>query len=158
MSESAIIPAVVFNARTTLRSIRLRLGARLHRWALTRALADGADIASDGRLKMRGRALTRPSERRRVASGIEKVVEAVEDRHFRLSAAAPFDAAAVLEVRDELRALAADLRSDDAVSARGVALADVLVADIDSALYPPTDADRLRAATRAAIAALCARR
>jgi hypothetical protein len=141
-------------APTTLESIRLRVGQRLHRWALTRALADGADPSSDGRLELRARSLTRASERRRVASGIEKVLVAAEDRQFRFSAAAPFDGAAVLQAHDELNALASDLRTDERVNPRGVALADVLLADTDSALYPPTDGQRLRAAVPAAIDAL----
>jgi hypothetical protein len=141
-------------AGSMLRSIKLRIGERLHRWALTRALADGADTRSDGRLEVRARALTGRSERDRVASGIEKVVDNAEDPNFRLSAAAPVDGAAVLAARDELRALAARLRSDEPVHARGIALADVLLADTDSALYPPTDRERLRAAARAAIDAL----
>jgi hypothetical protein len=141
-------------AGSPLRSIRLRLGQRLHRWALTRELADGADPSSDGRLASRARSLTGASERRRVASGIERLLADAEDRRFHLSAAAPFDGAAALEARDELYALAVDLRTDETVSARGVALADVLLADTDSPLYPPTDGERLRVAVRAAIDAL----
>jgi hypothetical protein len=141
-------------APTTLGSIRVRFRQRLHRWALTRALADGADAESDARLELRARALVRTSERRRVASGIDRVLAAADDRRFRFSAAAPFDGEAVLAARDELHALATDLRSDVRVNARGVALADVLVADTDSPLYPPTNAERLRAAALAAIDAM----
>jgi hypothetical protein len=141
-------------ARRTLRSIRLRIMQRLRRWELTRALADGADVLSDALLAVRARDLTGSKERRRIASGIDKLLDAAEQRSFRFSAAAPFDGAAVLEARDELRTLAAHLRSDEPVDARGVALADVLLTDTDSAVYPPTDTDRLRAATRTAINAL----
>src|SRR4051794_28924764 len=124
-------------ARSTLHSIRLRVIQRLHRWSLTRALADGADSGSDGALAARARDLTGPKERRRIAGGIDKLLDAAENRSFRFSAAAPFDGAAVLEAREELRALAAALRSDEPVEARGVALADVLLTDTDSAVYPP---------------------
>jgi hypothetical protein len=70
------------------------------------------------------------------------------------SSAAPFDAAAVHDARRDLETLAAELRSRDTVSARGVALAELLLIDYDSPLYGGAKADGLPEAARRAAEAL----
>ena len=137
-----------------LHSTGLRLAVRLHHWALTRRLAEGADPGSDRQLALRARALMTPRERRRVARGIEEVLSAAEDPHFHLTAAAPLDVPAVLLARADLQALATELRSRNTVNARGVALSEMLLIDAESPLYEPDEPDALRDAARAAAEAL----
>jgi hypothetical protein len=137
-----------------LNSLNQWITVRWRERALTRSLADGADPAADERLTLRARALTARRERSRIACGIEHLVADAEDRHLYWSSAAPFDAAAVHDARRDLETLAAELRSRDAVSARGVALAELLLIDYDSPLYGGAKADGLPEAARRAVEAL----
>src|SRR4051794_33809567 len=99
-------------------------------WAprLDRALADGADPASEPDLGARARRLTSWRTRRRVARALEEVER---------GPGVPVRRDQVREARDLLAELATALRSRDRVSARGVLLARRIITDGCGPLYAP---------------------
>ena len=95
---------------------------------LDRALADGADPASEPSLRQRARRLTSRRARQRLAEALEAVERGpgVPVRHDQ-----------VVEASDLLSELAAALRSRERVSARGVLLARRIITDGCGPLYAP---------------------
>ena len=95
---------------------------------LDRALADGADPASEPSLRQRARRLTSWRTRRRLAKALEDVERGpgLPVRHDQ-----------VLEARDLLSELTTALRSRERVSARGVLLARRIITDGCGPLYAP---------------------
>jgi hypothetical protein len=93
-----------------------------------RALADGADPASEPGLRDRARRLTSSRTRRRIAKALEDVERGpgVPVRHEQ-----------VAEALDLLSELTSALRSRERVSARGVLLARRIVTDGCGPLYAP---------------------
>jgi hypothetical protein len=96
---------------------------------LDRALADGADPASEPVLGARARRLTSWRTRRRVARALEEVER---------GPGVPVRRDQVGDARDLLFELATALRSRERVSARGVLLARRIVTDGCGPLYAPT--------------------
>jgi hypothetical protein len=94
-----------------------------------RALANGADPASEPGLRDRARKLTSWRTRRRVARALEEVEQGpgVPVRHDQ-----------VVDAWDLLSELTTALRSRERVSARGVLLARRIVTDGCGPLYAPT--------------------
>jgi len=103
---------------------------------LDRALADGADPASEPGLRERARRLTSWSMRRRVAKALEEVERAPAP--VRCDPRVPVRSDQVREARDLLDELTTALRSRERVSARGVLLARRIVTDGCGPLYAPT--------------------
>ena len=101
-----------------------------------RALAEGADPASEPGLGERARRLTSWRTRRRVARALEEV---------ELGPGVPVRHDQVVEALDLLSELTTALRSRERVSARGVLLARRIVTDGAGPLYAP---DAPRAALR----------
>jgi hypothetical protein len=99
-------------------------------WAprLDRALADGADPASEPGLRDRARRLTSWRTRRRIANALEQVEG---------GAGLPVRRDQVREARDLLAELTTALRSRERVSARGVLLARRIITDGCGPLYAP---------------------
>jgi hypothetical protein len=99
-------------------------------WAprLDRALAEGADPASEPDLRARARRVTSGRTRRRVARALEELEQGpgVPVRHD-----------AVREADDLLSELTTALRSRERVSARGVLLARRIITDGCGPLYAP---------------------
>jgi hypothetical protein len=95
---------------------------------LDRALADGADPASEPILGARARRLTSWRTRQRVARALEEVERGT---------GVPVRREAVREARDLLSELTTALRSRDRVSARGVVLARRILTDGCGPLYAP---------------------
>ena len=95
---------------------------------LDRALADGADPASEPSLRERARRLTSWRTRRRLAKALEEVERGpgLPVRHDQ-----------VAEARDLLSELTIALRSRERVSARGVLLARRIITDGCGPLYAP---------------------
>jgi hypothetical protein len=126
----------------------------LRRQSLMRLLAGGASPERDARLSLLARKLDCRRERRRIARGIEHVVEVAEDSRPHWTAAAPFDGPQVHEARTELLELAHRLRSDAAVNPRGVAQAELLLTDYESPLQGTIHALTVKEAANRAISAL----
>jgi hypothetical protein len=95
---------------------------------LDRALAEGADPASEPSLRERARRVTSLRMRRRVARALEEVEQGpgIPVRHD-----------AVVEAGDLLSELTTALRSRERVSARGVLLARRILTDGCGPLYAP---------------------
>ena len=70
-----------------------------------------------------------------MAAHIERVIEAAAEPRRPLSAAVPLNRRAIEETRPLLLTLAEDLRSEDRVSSRGVAILLQLLMDGNSPLY-----------------------
>ena len=95
---------------------------------LDRALAEGADPASEPVLRARARRLTSWRTRRRIAKALEEVER---------GPGVPVRRDQVSDARDLLSELALALRSRERVSARGVVLARRIVTDGCGPLYAP---------------------
>jgi hypothetical protein len=93
-------------------------------------------------------------KRKRVASGLERAVEAAERPAPVLSASLPVDRLAVEDARGELLTLALQLRSDAPVHDEGLDLAEWLLTHGDSPLYAGSPGGSLRAVAHAAREAL----
>jgi hypothetical protein len=110
-----------------------RLVVHLRASALDRALVDGANPASSRQLELRASMLASARERHAVAEGLERLLAAAEaplnTRRVRPSARA------VLANARELLGLAAVLRAQRPVYARGVALVARMVSDGTGAAY-----------------------
>lgn len=106
-----------------------RVASLLRAPRLDRALAEGADPASEPGLRDRARRLTSWRTRRRLARALEDVERGpgVPVRHD-----------AVVDASDLLSELTTALRSRERVSARGVLLARRIVTDGCGPLYAPT--------------------
>jgi hypothetical protein len=124
------------------------------RFALDQALAAGVDPSTCGRLGRRARSLRKPKSRHKIAADIERTLEAADNRPPRLSAAAPLNRRAIRELRPLLLTLADDLRADEPVEPRGVAITRQLLMDSCSPLYGQVDPGELEEEVRRARAAL----
>lgn len=104
-----------------------RLDARVRSHRLDRALAEGAQPVDSPALARRAALLTAARTRRRVADGIERLLDAAAQapRRGRVS---PSRAAVAAEA-DDLRETAALLRGSPPVYARGIAILTVLLGD-----------------------------
>ncbi len=114
-------------------SLRARLTAWWHGAAFDDALAAGVDPASDVRL-----------------AGLERALERAQQPRPAISAAIPLRTSALLEVHDELLALAALLRTAPHPSPRALALCRRLLIDGDIPLSCPAASGTLRGALREA--------
>jgi hypothetical protein len=75
--------------------------------------------------------------RRRLAKEIERVLEAAKSQPWLGGSAAPLSRGEIARCRELLRALASDLREEEQVALRGVALTAQLLHDGCSSLYAP---------------------
>lgn len=108
---------------------------RIHRTALDRQLAAGADPITDADLARRADQLTAADVRARIATSIELVIEDAAGPVPVLSPRVPLARGAVNACASRLRAIAGRLRSDRSVPARGVAQAAMLIREGSSPLY-----------------------
>lgn len=126
----------------------------LQRGTLDRRIARGADTTASPQLARRARQLTSRRCRRGLAAGIRRMLEAAEEPVRALSAAAPLQRREILHERDFLLRLAADLESDQALGARGIALIEDLLTNGESPVYNPLPQGALHNALTHAHAAL----
>jgi hypothetical protein len=115
-------------------SVRARISARLRGRELDEQLAVGADPLTDPALAARASWLRARWNRARIADGLDRALRTALEPYV-LSAQAPFDSEAIIAARPELHALSAELRDDEEVRARGVAMARLLLVDPMSPLY-----------------------
>jgi hypothetical protein len=133
---------------------RLRGRVWLHRSALDRMLAEGADPSSSAELAYRAAQLTSPRSRRSLAAGITRTIEAAEEPVRPLTAQVPLQRREILAARVVLNELAGDVGGADPVQVRGLALAERLLTDGGSPIYMPHPEATLEDAVRHAHAAL----
>jgi len=142
--------------RTSASPLRRRARVLIHRGALDRELARGADPERSEDLALRARQLCSPRRRAAIADSLEEAVDLAERPSERLGSAVPLAARDVRAARAALLALARELRAPGEVRVQGIVLAEQLLTDGESPLYfESADADRLWRQARAATAALC---
>jgi hypothetical protein len=136
-------------------TLSLRGKVLLKRGSLSRRLAAGASPTDSPELAARAEQLCSERNRRILARGLERVIDAAEERPHPHSSAVPLRRAEILTERALLLGLAAELRdmSQD-VNVRGVALVERLLTDGGSPLYAPSTKQSLDGAIRQARAAL----
>jgi hypothetical protein len=114
-------------------SAAVQLAARLVRGMLDRALTDGADPAASPLIAARTAQLGRGSTRARIADGLERLALSADNPRGRARILP--SCAAILGNRSELLELAAMLRGDRPLYARGVAMLNVILTDGTGAAY-----------------------
>ncbi len=110
-----------------------RLTARVRAHSLDRELIAGADPAGSPQLAARAAQLTSARTRAQIAAGLERLVEVAQGPQRRWSAVSPHGPA--LANAATLRELAALLREDAPLYARGVAILDRLLSDGSGPAY-----------------------
>jgi hypothetical protein len=128
----------------------------LRRGALARRLAAGASPTESPELARRAEQLRSARNRRVVARGLERIIEAAEEERLHpYSSAVPLRRAAILDAREGILELAAELReTTQAVNVRGIALVERLLTDGGSPFYVQNDEETLDGAISHARAAL----
>jgi hypothetical protein len=139
-------------------TLGLRGRVFLQRGALLRRLAGGASPSGSPELARRAEQISSPRHRRLLASGLERVIDAAEERPRPYSAAVPLRRRAILTNRYALLGLAFELRdTSQEVSAYGLALVEQLLSDGGSPLYIENPDETLEGALSQARAALLLR-
>lgn len=105
----------------------VRIAARLRRHRLDRALTDGADPAASPLIAARAVQLGSPSVRRRIADGLERLVQSADSPRGRVRILP--SRAAMHANRLELLEFAGMLRGDRPLYARGIATLALLLTD-----------------------------
>jgi hypothetical protein len=127
------------------RPVTLRLRVAFRRVALTRQLADGADLTGTPELALHARQLTTARSRQRLARTLRSAVTEARRPVLTRGRSTIVSRRAVLKAVDELDLLAKRLHSPAPVTPRGMALVDRLVTDGEwSPLYGSADPDALR--------------
>ncbi len=132
-TESFSIDYARLTGRLLLPSRRARLRARIHADSLERALIAGADPSDSQLLAARAAQLTSRRTRRRIASGLDRLVLASEGpqrRWWAVSRRAP-----LLANVTAIGELAELLRLDTPLYARGLAIISRLLSDGSGPLY-----------------------
>lgn len=136
------------------RRARLLVIASWRAGELDRHLAAGASPGSSALLAIRSRRLTGRRFRRHIAAGLARAVRDAETSTPGFTAAVRPDRREVIAMRTLLSTLDRRLRSDEPVTAQGVALLESLLTDGSSPLYQSTEPGALGSRLRAAAAAL----
>jgi hypothetical protein len=118
--------------------VALRSRVRLHRLALTRRLAEGADPLGSPELALRARQLTAPREVQGAVTGLERVLHEAAAPSRALTAQAPVQRAAIVAARPFLLNLRRRLRETESPRPAGVARTVLLLADGCGPLYAPS--------------------
>lgn len=139
------------------RSPLLAVRVWLHRRALTRSIAAGAETSSTPELARRAQQLTSNEFRLTLAAGLTRILKDAERPRTALTAAVPLQRREIIASRADIARLVQDLRGPDDVQPRGVALVDELITSGDSPLYAPGPEGALDRALRRAHAALLLR-
>jgi hypothetical protein len=137
-------------------SVALRLRVRWDAAQLDAALADGADPGASKSLALRAQQLADSRHRARIARSIDRILELTErEGALQLPLThAPFQPDRIDDVRPQLTRLVERLESAASPSAKGLAMANLLVEDGDGALYARGPSNPLRSAVEAILAAL----
>jgi hypothetical protein len=131
----------------------VRLSVLIHRLTLDRELAAGADPCSSPELALRAVQLATHRNRRRLATGLERLVSDAQTPGI-LSSAIRRPRVSVVRFQTVLEALGRRLRSEESLSLRGLAMLQRLLTDTGSPLYAATDADELSSVLRLVAASM----
>jgi hypothetical protein len=135
-------------------TLRLRARVFAGRVALDEQLAAGVSPARTPALALRARQLVSSGRRQTLATCVEGLVDAAREGSRPGAGALPLARREILERQATLFDLAARLRADRPVYARGVALISLLLANCCSPVYRPHAGPALDHAIRAVAAAL----
>ena len=117
---------------------RTRLFVRLRRRDLDREIADrGASSEDDPACQLRARQLRSRSEREAIAASLANILDAAAECEADSATRLALDHTGVLAARDDIVELIALMRSDDALDARGIARARLLIEDPRGLLVCP---------------------
>lgn len=145
-------------AGTARRPGRGRLSASLLAWfdacALDRRLADGASPDQSAVLAARARRVTSRRNRKRLAAGLDRVLNSARGARPGFTAAIAPNGREAEAARTVLIALQRRLREAAPVAPQGAAMLMVLLTDGSSPLYRPAAPGTLGSSLRAAAAAL----
>jgi hypothetical protein len=135
--------------------VRIRIKDRLLAgWrglALDVQLADGQRAEDDRLRAVRASTLTTPAARHRLVAGWENVLSSTTLPRPPGSTSVPVQAFRVLAAEDDIRHLISLLRAPTPVSARGLAIASVLLTDGTGPLYNAASTSDLASTIRDAI-------
>jgi hypothetical protein len=134
--------------------LRDHIAAHLHADRIDRKLADGGLPEDSVAAALRGRTLTGPRARRRLACGLDRAIATASGRRTPFSV---LDSAQIQRALTELSELRARLDRDTVPSARGMARARLLLVDGTGPLYNPNAARDVRDSVRAVLDAFAAR-
>jgi hypothetical protein len=123
----------------------------LHRGALDRRLAAGADPGTSPELARRARQLTSRRFRAGLAESIRGLLETAEQPRRGFTSAVPVQRQDILRERGLMLGLAADLVSGDQLQPRGIALVEQLLTHSDSPIYSAGDLHAELGRARAAL-------
>jgi hypothetical protein len=116
-------------------TLRLRLRIWWRRYALTEALADGADPDASDELTFVARELIGMRTRQRLATALDRLLRAASEPTVPWSPALPLNKREIAHAYDELAELAARLREARPVPVHAVARVVMLLSDSTSPLY-----------------------
>lgn len=140
------------------RRLRARFRVTLHRRALTRALADGADPVSSLELALRARQLTSARNRRSLAHAMRRAIDEAHRGPMARSRMVLVRTSAVLEAEDAIETMIGLLDDPRPVRPEGMAMAERLVTNADhSPLYNLAEPGALRHEISVATAAMSER-
>ena len=141
-------------------SLTLPLRVLLRRGSLDRALAEAADPNRSPELSLRARQLQGARQRRTLADGIERTIEAAERAASKSGPALPVNRREVTRARSFLLQLCEQLRGPEVPAPRGLAMVRGLLTDDTSPIYStawsgaPVIPGALECRARAALEAL----
>lgn len=134
---------------------RERLSARARAGSLDRQLAAGTPPETTALLALRAATLVRPKVRHRFARSLQQIMRyAASAGPHRSVVLTPLTCRNILNAAVELNRLTERLVSPCPVSARGVAMVEILLTDGAGPLYYPARASQLPASVGAAMDAL----
>ncbi len=146
----------IHGVTSSVHSLRTHLRTAVHRAALTRALAEGADPTGSDVLALRARQLTGKRTRGMLARTLLRTI-AEARRPARTRSAVPIiDRCAVLDAEAAIAEMIERLLAPRPAQAQGMALLERIITNADGAspLYNPSEPGTLRRVIRSATAAL----
>ena len=149
-----VVPDAASHGRAS--SLQVRVRTAVHRVKLTQALAEGADPRSSDELALRARQLTRPRQRKTIASGLRAVTADAYNPPRTRARVALVDRHAVLDAEPLIAEMIKRLVGPEPVEAEGMAMIERLLTNADghSPLYNASEPGTLRRTILVAIAAL----
>jgi hypothetical protein len=150
-----VITAVTRGSRWELIRIRIRdrLLARWRGLTLDAQLANGLHVEDDRLRAVRASTLTTLASHK-LATGWENVLDRTGQPRQPIDSHVPVRPSCVLAAKDDIRQMIALLRASTPVSARGVAIANLLLTDGTGPLYNSASTSDLVATVRHAISYL----
>jgi hypothetical protein len=138
-NQTATIDGAIFVPPPGWARVTDRIMARLRARSIDDQIVNGADTDGSAVMVVRRARLLNRRYRSAVATALRKLIDAARRNELDVFAAKlPLRVGEVLESEPLILTLADELEQEERVSPRGVILADRLITDGDSPMYPPT--------------------